>query len=337
MLRRTLKGDKHDKYTKCRIKYTGGAVMLDYTDEQIKAEIESILGTKNFTIKPVGNHHLKRHLVYQIDMKDGEKYIFKLYYRDRRRSREIASLKLLENSEIKCPGIFKYGNLEDGSEWLITECIEGNILDKVMEDIPLDNRLKIFEEMGEQLGKMNSFRTFDFFGEWDEEGKSIKNIKNYYDHFVQSTEKIIKELLNQDLPNKDLLINAINIIRDNYEKLNIKTEARLVHNDFDGRNILVKKESKIYKLSGVIDFERSYPGNAEENLVQLYYRYFLDNKDYEDAFFKGYKKYLGIDEGFNDRLYIYLLCFVVGNCSWSFIQASDYYNDNVKFLKKLLE
>jgi fructosamine-3-kinase len=311
--------------------------MLNYMDEQIKTEIESILETKEFTIKPVGNHHLKRHLVYQIDMKDGVKYIFKLYYRDRRRSREIASLKLLVGSKVKCPRIFKYGNLEEGSEWLITKYIEGYMLDKVIDDIPFDNMLKIFEEMGDELGKLHSFRTFDFFGEWDEEGKSISNIKSYYNHFVQSMEKTIKELLDQNLPDKDLLINAINVIRDNYEKLNIKAVARVIHNDFDGRNILVSKENGAYNLSGVIDFEGSYPGNAEENLVQLYYRYFLNNKDYESAFLRGYEKYLHINSDFNERLYIYLLSFVVGNCSWSYIQAPDYYNDNIKFLKNILK
>jgi aminoglycoside phosphotransferase (APT) family kinase protein len=310
--------------------------MLKYTDDQIKDEIKTILETKNFTIKPVGNHHLKRHLVYQIDIEDGEKYIFKLYYRGRRRSREIASLKLLEGNKVKCPKIFKYGNLEDGSEWLITEYIEGDILDKVIGDIPLDNRLKIFEEMGEELGILHSVRKFDFFGEWDEEGKSVNNIKNYYDHFVMSMERTINKVLEQDLPDKHLLINAIETIRDNYDKLKIKIEARLVHNDFDGRNILVKKDHEIYRLSGVIDFECSYPGNAEENLVQLYYRYFLDNKDYEKAFFKGYEKYLDIDQEFHDRLFIYLLCFIVGNCSWSYIQAPDYYNDNIRFLMKIL-
>jgi aminoglycoside phosphotransferase (APT) family kinase protein len=310
--------------------------LLNYTDEQIKKELEGILERYDFDIKPVGNHSLKRHLVYQIDMKDGEKFIFKLYYRDRRRSREIASLKLLESSEVKCPKIFKYGNLDNGSQWLITQYVEGDLLDKVMGEMSQDNRLTIFEEIGEELGELHSFRTFDFFGEWDEEGKSIKNIKNYYDHFVLGMERTINEVLEQDLPDKHLLINAIKIIRDNYEKLNIKIEARLLHNDFDGRNILVKENGGVYKLSGIIDFECSYPGNAEENLVQLYYRYFLDNKYYENAFFKGYKKYISESSKFIERLNIYMLCFVVGNCSWSYIQATDYYKDNIEFLKKFL-
>ena len=311
--------------------------MLNYTDEQIKREVETILATNDFTIKPVGNHYLKRHLVYQIDMNNGEKYIFKLYYRNRRRSREIASLKLLKNSEVKCPKIFKFGNLGDGSQWLISNYIDGEIFDKVMRDISYDNRIKIFQEMGKELGKLHSYKIFDFFGEWDEEGKSINNIKSYYDYFVNGMEKDINEVINQSLPDKDILIKAIGIIRENYEILRSETVSRLVHKDFDGRNLLVNKDNGIYKLSGVIDFEVSYPGNAEENFVQLYFKYFIDNKDYENAFFGGYREYMHLDYSFKERLYIYLLCFVVGNCSWAYIQAPDYYNDNIQFLKNMFK
>jgi aminoglycoside phosphotransferase (APT) family kinase protein len=312
-------------------------IILNYTDTQIKTEIERILQRKDFTIKPVGNHHLKRHLVYLVNMKDGEKYIFKLYYRGRRRSREIASLKLLESSRVRCTRIFKHGTLEDGSEWLITHYIEGELFDKVMEDIAFGNRLKIFEEMGEELGKIHSFKTFDFFGEWDEQGNSILNIKNYHDHFVQNMEKVIKDIVSQSLLDMESLIHAIEIIRSNYEKLNIDIKARLGHNDFDGRNILVKCDNGVFRLNGIIDFEISYPGNPEENLAQLYYRYFTENSDYETAFFKGYNKHLHLDSDFKERLYIYLLCFAVGNCSWAYRQAPDYYNDNFKLLESLLK
>jgi aminoglycoside phosphotransferase (APT) family kinase protein len=315
----------------------GKKIMLNYTDEQIRTKLENILAAKAFTINPVGNHHLKRHLVYQVDMENGEKYIFKLYYRDRRRSREIASLKLLEDSEIKCPRVYKYGNLDGDNEWLITHYIEGEILDKSMNTISLDNRLKIFEEMGDQLGKLHTFKTFDFFGEWDEHGESIHNIKNYHESFIKFMERSIHEVFNQVLPQRDLLLEAIEIIRNSYEKLNINVEARLVHNDFDGRNILINKDNGLYKLSGVIDFEGSYPGNAEENLVQLYYRYFLDNKEYENAFLRGYNKYINLDIGFKERLYIYFLCFAVGNCSWAYTQAPDYYNDNIRFLEDIIK
>jgi aminoglycoside phosphotransferase (APT) family kinase protein len=314
-----------------------GKIMLSYTDEQIRTELENILDTEAFKIKPVGNHHLKRHLVYQIDMNNGERYIFKLYYRDRRRCREIASLKLLEGSDIKCPRIFKYGDLQDGSQWLITTYIDGELLEKLMDSMTLDNRLSIFEEMGEQLGKLHTFKTFDFFGEWDEKGNSIYNIRNYYENFVKGMEKDIDAALKQNLPEQNMLKEAIEVIRNNYKKLNVDVEARLVHNDFDGRNLLIRQEDGVYKLSGVIDFEGCYPNNAEENLVQLYYRYFLDNKNYEKAFYEGYNRYINLDSGFYERLHIYLLCFPVVNCSWSYTQAPDYYKDNIEFLKNILK
>jgi aminoglycoside phosphotransferase (APT) family kinase protein len=314
-----------------------GKIMLNYTDEQIRIELVTILATEAFIIKPVGNHDLKRHLVYQIDMNNGERYIFKLYYKDRRRCREIASLRLLEGSEVKCPRIFKYGDLQDGKQWLITHYIEGELLEKLMDTMTLDNRLSIFEEMGEDLGILHTVKTFDFFGEWDESGNSIHNIKSYYENFVKSTEKSIDEVLKQDLPEQKLLKESIEIIRNNYERLNIDVEAKLVHNDFDGRNLLIRKENGVYRLSGVIDFEGCYPNNPEENLVQLYYRYFLDNKDYEKAFFKGYNRYINLDSGFHERLHIYLLCFPVVNCSWSYIQAPDYYKDNIRFLENILK
>jgi aminoglycoside phosphotransferase (APT) family kinase protein len=311
--------------------------LLSYTADEIKTVLSTILGTEDFTLKPVGNHHLKRHLVYQININNSSKYIFKLYYRDRRRSREIASLKLLENSNIRCPKIFKYGNLEDGNEWLITEYIEGEILDKVMSEMSNEDKLSIFEQMGEELGKLHAFKTFNFFGEWDEHNNSIHNIKNYYEHFVQGVERSIEEVLSQNLPDKDLLASAINQIRNNYKLFDINVIPRLTHGDFDGRNILVKKDISEYRLSGIIDFEVCYPDNIEKDFIGLYYKYFLGNQHVEREFLKGYKKYLDIDSNFHDRLYIQLLCFVIGNCSWAYMQARDYYEDNIIFLKKILK
>lgn len=148
----------------------------------------AILNRSDFNIVPVGNHHLKRHLVYKINIENERPFIFKLYYKTRRRSREIASLKLLEDSNVKCPKIIKYCNLENGQEWLIMEYIEGVLFDEIITEVPINIKLNLFEQLGEELGKIHSFKTFDFFGEWDENGNSINNITNYYDYFVKNVE-----------------------------------------------------------------------------------------------------------------------------------------------------
>jgi aminoglycoside phosphotransferase (APT) family kinase protein len=168
---------------------------------------------------------------------------------DRRRSREIASLRVLEESAVKCPRIFRYGDLEDGSEWLITEYIEGETLDLVSTNISEANKIKIFEEIGEELGKLHSFKSFDFFGEWDENGQSVHNITDFYNYFIDSTETAIRRVVNQDLPHGIMLKRAIDKIRSNYALFNNPFISKLLHNDFDGRNILVKQYDGEYKLS----------------------------------------------------------------------------------------
>lgn len=128
------------------------------------------------------------------------------------------------------------------------------------------------------------------------------------------------------------MIKAIEHIRNNYNLLKLDPVPRLLHNDFDGRNVLVKKVNEDYIISGVIDFEGSCPGNTEENFIGLYFRYFLENKDYEKAFFRGYERHLQLKEEFNKRIFTYLLCFIVGNCSWAHWQALEYYKQNIVFL-----
>lgn len=313
-----------------------GMLLLSYSEDQIKEILTTILHNNKFDIVPVGNHHLKRHLVYRINIENEKSIIFKLYYKTRRRSREIASLKSLESSNVKCPKILEYGNLENGQEWLIMDYIEGVLFDNIITDIPMNIKLNLFEQLGEELGKIHSFKTFNFFGEWDEGGNSIKNITNYFDFFVTNVEQDIELVLSQDIPDKEALIKAIDQIRNNYSLLKINPTSRLLHNDFDGRNVLVNKVGEEYFINGVIDFEGSYPGNPETNFIGLYFRYFLENGDYEKAFFRGYEKHLQLNEGFNERMFTYLLCFIVGNCSWAYWQAPEYYKQNIEFLYKIL-
>ena len=311
--------------------------LLNYSSDEIREILSSILQKNDFYIIAVGNHHLKRHLVYRVHIDNKEPIIFKLYYKTNRRSREIASLNLLENSNVKCPKIIEYGDLENGEEWLLMEYIEGELFDNIIDKVPKSVQLNLFEQLGEELGKVHAFKTFDFFGEWDENGKSIRSIKTFLESFVANMEDDIKTLLSQDIEDKEILSIGIDKIRDGYDLLNINITPRLLHSDFDGRNVLVNKVNDKYIISGVVDFEGSCPGNPEQNFASLYYRYFLGNKDYERAFLQGYERYLQVNDGFDKRLSIYLLCFIVGNCSWAFWQAPDYYHQNIKALKKLLK
>ncbi|WP_055667543.1 aminoglycoside phosphotransferase family protein [Desnuesiella massiliensis] len=307
--------------------------MLNYSEKELNIILNKVLNKRIIKITPVGNHHLKRHLVYKVDILNEQSLIFKLYYKKNKRDRELNSLKLLENSTVKLPRVVSYGTLENEDEWIICEFIEGEVFDRIKDKIPYDQQLKLFYQMGTELGKIHSYKTFDFFGDWNSPNK---NLKDYSKYLVENMEQCFEEILKQKLPDENLLLQAIQLIRHSYNDLDKHILPTLIHNDFDGRNILVKQVNGQYDISAIIDFEMSMPGNIKNDLVALYYRYFLDNKDFERNFIKAYSSYLPIEEAFYKELNIELLKFLVGNCSWAYWQAPDYYKDNIEFLRRLL-
>ncbi len=311
--------------------------MEHYTKEEIKNIVQAITKKNSFTIKPIGNHELKRNLVYKITLENKEVMALKIYFKKNKINREVAALKLLSSSDVKCTKLIRYGSLEDKTEWILCNWIDGEPFEKVQQNISFENQIKIFESMGEELGKIHSFKCFDFFGDWDENGNSIENIKNSFESFVYITESYAKAILHQHLPEEKLLIKAINKIRENYDIVKEHKESCLRHNDFDGRNILVKKIKNIWRLEGIIDFEQSTPGNVDADIVGLYHKYFLENKRYEEAFLRGYYKYANIDPDFYSKLNFYLLRRGVGICSWAFKSAPNYYKEGLRLIKQFMD
>lgn len=305
--------------------------MLSYTDKEIKDILNTIINDTKFTIIPVGNHNIGRNLVYKIIIEGESKYIFKIYYLPNRRIREIESLELLKINNMKVPKVIKYG-VTNSDEWILMEYIHGELLEKINTSLEMENQLLLFTQMGEELGKIHSFKKFDFIGDFDNK----LTLNKYRDYAIKKVENSIKEIMSQDLPDTKLLMKGFNILRHNYGSLYNIHESRLTHGDFDGRNILVSNTNGKYKINSIIDFELCYPQNCENDLANLYFKYFLENKEYEKAFLRGYEKYMQVHKEFYEKLKLYLIHLVVNNCSWSYIRANDFYNKNINFLRKLL-
>ena len=305
--------------------------MLSYTDKDIKYILTTIITDIEFTVIPVGNHNIGRNLVYKVVIEGESRYIFKIYYSTKRRMREIESLELLRKSNVIVPKIIKYGE-KNSDEWILMEYIDGELLERIYTHLDMNNQLLLFTQMGEELGKIHSFQKFDFIGDLNNKIR----LDEYEDYAISKIEDSIEEIINQDLPDIELLMKGIKILRDNYGFLyNIK-ESRLTHDDFEGRNILVTNTNGQYKISAIIDFEKCYPQNCENDLSNLYFKYFWDNKKYEKAFLNGYNKYMVIHSEFYEKLKFYLIHMVIENCSWLYIRANDYYTKNINFLKRLL-
>lgn len=99
---------------------------------------------------------------------------------------------------------------------------------------------------------------------------------------------------------------------------------------------MVEENAGIYKIKAIIDFEQSYHDNCENDLANLYFKYFIVNKQYEKCFIDGYRLYMKIDDNFHKKLKYYLILMVIEHCSWSYEKANDYYIENIEFLNKIL-
>ena len=308
--------------------------MLKYTPGDLRTHTAHILGNNNFSLRPIGNHELGRHLVYQVTQPGVSPLVLKLYFKTNRRSREIASLRFLANTGVKCAKIEDVGTLPDGTEWLLSTYFPGKILDRVWDQMSQMEKVNMFNALGNELGKIHGVAIFPFFGHWDERGESLYGFRRYFTEFVRSSEYVIRHLQSQQLPDQVLLNRAVSIIRKNYSLMDTIRVSRLTHHDYDGRNILVDQGGGYWKIKGIIDFEQSYPGNREVDLAGIYARYLMGNTQWEEAFFKGYTHHLDVEEGFYQRLPYYLLCKGVVICSWTYQQAPAYYNEGIRLIER---
>lgn len=309
--------------------------MLAYSDKQIKDTVSKLLNI-NVEVIPIGNHELKRHLVYTVKSESVIIGVFKLYYQNNRWNREVASLRFIEGSDIKAPKILKLGKLQDATEWLLLEHIEGEVFSKVKGNISEENIKELYEIIGAELGKIHSLKTFSFFGDWDENGNSIENIKDYSVVFKNSVERMLKELFSQHLEEEELQRKGSEKLRGMLHLVEDVKEAHLSNGDFGERNILVKKVGSKWELSGFIDFEHCVPKDKDAELIECYYRLLEENKSFAEAFKVGYEKHMKFSDDLEKKKELYDIYSGLSICSWAKMQAPDYYWEGIKILKKYL-
>lgn len=288
-------------------------------------------------IKPIGNHELERHLVFLVETLDNQ-YVIKFYYVKNRWNREVAALKLLRNSDALVPNLVDYGKLNE-VEWILYEYVDGTLLDEIHNEIPTSNLEDIYYDAGGQLGKIHSLMQFENYGSLNEDLEFINDYKYFKDYFETVVQRIFNNLGNFTHKEIKLINKAKKSLIECLKKLeNNDVKARLCHNDFGARNLIVKKENHVYKLSCVIDFEHSVISDIDQELVLLYYSLSKENELLWKAFKRGYEEYLPIDEDnmLNKKL-TYRLYRGLSICSWSQKVDNDHYEEGIRLLKETLE
>lgn len=309
--------------------------MFDYTDSKVKEIIQEEF-KRDLVITPIGNHELERHLVYRIDGLYPYPVVLKLFCKKNRVNREIASLKLLSNSNVKTPLLLSRGSFKEGTDWVITKLIKGTSLHKIYVNINDKKKKRILYDMGKELALIHSYDTFDFFGNWDRNGNSSEKNNDFKSVFKKRAEITINNLQKQKLPHTSIFNCAINQLRDNYTLLESVRTSRLCHNDFGERNILVTVEKNDLNLTGVIDFEQALPWDIDYELAYIHYKLTIEGRNHLNSFMDGYKSIHNYTFNLDEKTRIYLLYKGLEICSWSYRVARDFYFKGLKIVKNNL-
>jgi Ser/Thr protein kinase RdoA (MazF antagonist) len=314
----------------------GGSMAVQrYSRLEMQAIISNIL-KEDVTILPIGNHELRRHLVYRVETKKGP-FVFKYYYQDIYGGREISALKLLDKSSIPHAPLIDYGVFGSDREWLMMTLLEGMPMDKIMKHMSKENLRDVYFDMGKVLGQIHESQTFQAFGDLSADNSFVKAYNHFGDAFNANNQYCYDKVYNSPSKVQAILITAIKRIEKNMALLDAVKTPQLTHMDYSPRNIFLSKEKEKRVFKAVFDFELCRPWDKNADFSQLILRDFSGHPDFEKSFYEGYETVSSIDDLFYETSDFYTLNLCIQVCSWAEEVAPQYFDLALKTLLKILK
>ncbi len=152
--------------------------------------------------------------------------------------------------------------------FLISDYVQGNDLFSVLPKLTDDQRINIAKEIAQFLNELHSISD-DYY----DIGHYIPTIPRYKRAWKDGHHEYIELLraglseVNTKSESKKVISKAFDYIHTNIDCLDYQTGAKLLHNDFHPKNIIIQEG----KLAGIIDWECSQFGEADFELVHLFH------------------------------------------------------------------
>ncbi len=248
--------------------------------------------------------------LYKVKTTQGN-YFLKIYFVDSRKAFKLANLyDLLSKKGVLVPSVLKYDESCSLIEYpyLILSEVEGDLLIDVFQSFSRSDLERFYYDFGRVVGNIHSIK-FDKFGECFDgknvEGYSFIDFKGPFDSWKDFFREIIKKRLSV-LKNSEL-DDLVDPLKSWFESklylLDFDVVPSLIHEDLNQKNVFIKNGV----VSGVIDFDDSFIGHSEEELMRLEGANFSNNSLLKDSFFKGYTEIIKLDDGYEKRRIIYYL------------------------------
>lgn len=225
--------------------------------------------------------------------------------------REAVVLKHLHDSNtIPTPRIHGYNWDDAPSQTLIMDLITGRPMKEIIQSTPAHVQPQLFAEIGENLAQIHAHTRFDHPGKIvDCNGQEIRvDTRQTWGELLAArlSDRVISLA---DTEFEQLAEEAWEVISEDLHQLKTETQFSLLHGDIGDDNILHNEE----KISGILDWERSFIGHPEYDLCRAEVRLFFSNWGEktlsQQMLYKGYQSIQELDAGFSQRRRYYLMMF----------------------------
>lgn len=238
--------------------------MIEEEDEIIINKINEVLKTQNITADKVELYYKKDQcLAYLIDCK----YIMRISKSGSNEHRKQKRVHTVSN----VPKVYSDGSFSFSGQtchYSVSDYVQGEELYGVLQELTEEQQISIGRDIAEFLTELHSITGSSYdIGHYiptiPEYGRSWKEGHKEYAEYLR---KALSEM-EIDSESEKAVSAALEYIDTNIDCLDYQTGARLLHNDFHPKNIIVNNG----KISGVIDWECSQFGEEDFELAHLFH------------------------------------------------------------------
>lgn len=221
-------------------------------------------------------------------------FLLRVYQRGVENAQKEMAVYRLVGNHVPVPHFIHLGleSAATGHPYAIIDWIEGLELQHMIPSIPTDRLVDIGHSIGRLLAAMHAF-SFDKFGFFDAD----LNVQGPIDLDEKGLLVYLRQCLVEgpggarigaDLTNELLAFAA----REGHILADWLQQPCLVHGDFNGSNILIRRNSKVgtWEIDGVIDWEYALSASPAFDFGNLLRPPFNDAENFTAALARGYRE-----------------------------------------------
>ncbi len=244
--------------------------------------------------------------------------------------REVDTLEMLRHSELPVPTLLLQGHFSDGEPWVLMSLLPGFVLEAHEQEIAPSDTMELFGRMGGLLAAFHSVPIRWEAGHpafSDPLGLPARRYAAYRAHVLARSDA-----------DHALYVEAAGRMIALESRIVPIREPVMVHRDFCRRNILVHRDERsAWEISGLIDFERSLPGDPMEDIALLAFKEFLGSVDVRDQVLRAYTAVRDLPNDADDRLAYHLYGLFFEIAKWASVDDPEYYHRSMRALARLLD